>query len=297
MRLSTLYMYQQSAQTMSARMSQSNDVYLRMSAGKTLLKASDDPAAATDAVKYQDALAKLELYSDVRARARGALEHQDNILNGVGNLMTTTLKEKLVAAGSDTYSDEDRRALGKEIEGIRKNMLDLANNRDGNGRYIFGGFKTDTPPYDDAGAYQGSDDVRMQTVADGTEMQVGHLGREVFDDIFPILEKAVEELTRDPMDETAMKAALSAASKAVDAGIDRLGKVQAEVGTNLQQLDALDMSGDVMINDMIVKVQTAIGGDIGVLTSLVAESQMSDLALNASMYVYKNMQKMNLFSI
>ncbi|MHA6672005.1 flagellar hook-associated protein FlgL [Enterobacter mori] len=297
MRLSTLYMYQQSAQTMSARMSQSNDVYLRMSAGKTLLKASDDPAAATDAVKYQDALAKLELYSDVRARARGALEHQDNILNGVGNLMTTTLKEKLVAAGSDTYSDEDRRALGKEIEGIRKNMLDLANNRDGNGRYIFGGFKTDTPPYDDAGAYQGSDDVRKQIVADGTEMQVGHLGREVFDDIFPILEKAVEELTRDPMDETAMKAALSAASKAVDAGIDRLGKVQAEVGTNLQQLDALDMSGDVMINDMIVKVQTAIGGDIGVLTSLVAESQMSDLALNASMYVYKNMQKMNLFNI
>lgn len=297
MRLSTLYMYQQSAQTMSARMSQSNDVYLRMSAGKTLLKASDDPAAATDAVKYQDALAKLELYSDVRARARGALEHQDNILSGVGNLMTTTLKEKLVAAASDTYSDEDRRALGKEIEGIRKNMLDLANNRDGNGRYIFGGFKTDTPPYDDAGAYQGSDDVRKQIVADGTEMQVGHLGREVFDDIFPILEKAVEELTRDPMDETAMKAALSAASKAVDAGIDRLGKVQAEVGTNLQQLDALDMSGDVMINDMIVKVQTAIGGDIGVLTSLVAESQMSDLALNASMYVYKNMQKMNLFNI
>lgn len=298
MRLSTLYMYQQSAQTMSARMSQSNDVYLRMSAGKTLLKASDDPAAATDAVKYQDALAKLELYSDVRARARGALEHQDNILNGVGNLMTTTLKEKLVAAGSDTYSDEDRRALGKEIEGIRKNMLDLANNRDGNGRYIFGGFKTNEPPFNDVtGAYQGSDDVRKQTVADGTEMQVGHLGREVFDDIFPILEEAVVELTRDPMDETAMKAALSAASKAVDAGIDRLGKVQAEVGTNLQQLDALDMSGDVMINDMIVKVQTAIGGDIGVLTSLVAESQMSDLALNASMYVYKNMQKMNLFNI
>ncbi|MCT6663543.1 flagellar hook-associated protein FlgL [Enterobacter mori] len=296
MRLSTLYMYQQSAQTMSARMSQSNDVYLRMSAGKTLLKASDDPAAATDAVKYQDALAKLELYSDVRARARGALEHQDNILSGVGNLMTTTLKEKLVAAASDTYSEEDRRALGKEIEGIRKNMLDLANNRDGNGRYIFGGFITNEPPYSDAGAYQGSDDVRKQTVADGTEMQVGHLGDEVFGNIFDTLQQAVNELI-SPTGDAEMKLALSVASQAVEAGIDRLGKAQAELGTNLQQLDALDMSGDVMINDMIVKVQTAIGGDIGMLTSLVAESQMSDLALNASMYVYKNMQKMNLFNI
>lgn len=155
MRLSTLYMYKQSAESMTKRMSQSNEAYLRMSAGKTLLKASDDPAAATDAVKYQDALAKLEMYSSVRSRARGALEHQDNILSGVGNLLTTTLKDKIVAAGADTYSDEDRRALGKEIEGIRANLLDLANNRDGNGRYIFGGFKTDTPPFDKDGNYQG----------------------------------------------------------------------------------------------------------------------------------------------
>ncbi|MGX5028103.1 flagellar hook-associated protein FlgL [Enterobacter asburiae] len=296
MRLSTLYMYKQSAETMTARMSQSNDVYLRMSAGKTLLKASDDPAAATDAVKYQDALAKLELYSNVRSRARGTLEHEDNILAGVGNLLTTTLKEKLVAAGSDAYNDDDRAALGKEIEGIRKNMLDLANNRDGNGRYIFGGFATDAPPFDPNGDYVGSFETRKQTVADGAEMQMGHIGDEVFGDIFEKLQKAVDELTRDPIDETAMKAAVSAASQAVEESIDRLGKAQAELGTNLQQLDALDMSGDVMINDMIVKVQNAIGADTGVLVSLVAESQMSELALNASMYVYKNMQKMNLFN-
>lgn len=296
MRLSTLHMYQQSAQTMSARMSQSNEVYLRMSAGKTLLKASDDPAAATDAVKYQDALAKLELYSDSRSRARGSLEHEDNILSGVGNLLTTTLKEKLVAAGSDAYSDEDRRALGTEIEGIRQNMLDLANNRDGNGRYIFGGFNTDTPPFADDGTYVGGAEARRQGVADGTDMQIGHLGSEVFGDIFPILDKAIAELKRDPIDYDEMRKALSAASEAVEAGIDRLGKVQAELGTSLQQLDALDMSGDVMINDMIVKVQNAIGADTGVLVSLVAESQMSELALNASMYVYKNMQKMNLFN-
>ena len=257
MRLSTLYMYQQSAQSMSARMSQSNETYLRMSAGKTLLKASDDPAAATDAVKYKDALAKLELYSDVRSRARGALEHEDNILNGAGNLLTTTLKEKLVAAGSDAYSDADRNALGKEIEGIRQNLLDLANSRDGNGRYIFGGFQTAKPPYLEDGTY---------------------------------------ELSKEDIDYDAMKAALSAASQAVDAGIDRLGKAQAELGTNLQQLEALDMSGDVMIIDMKVKVDTAIGADTGVLVSLMAESQMSELALNASMYVYKSMQKMNLFN-
>jgi flagellar hook-associated protein 3 FlgL len=290
-------MYKQSAESMTKRMSQSNDAYLRMSAGKTLLKASDDPTAATDAVKHQDALAKLEMYSNVRSRVRSALEYQDNILNGVGNLMTTTLKEKMVAAGSDAYSDEDRGALGKEIEGIRANLLDLANSRDSAGRYIFSGFNTDTPAFDENGDYQGGNEARQQTVADGTTMQTGHLGDEIFGDIFALLDDAVAELTNDPIDYDAMRAALEAASKGIDAGIDSLGKAQAELGTNLQQLDALDLTGDVLINDTIVKVQDAIGADTSVLVTLVSESQMSELAFNASMFVYKNMQKMNLFNL
>ena len=300
MRLSTLYMYKNSAEAMTKRMSQSNDVYLRMSAGKTLLKASDDPAAATDAVKHQDALAKLEMYSNVRSRVRGALEYQDNILNGVGNLLTTTLKEKIVAAKSDTYSPEDRRALGEEIEGIRANLLDLANNRDASGNYIFSGFKTDTPAFDVDGNYDGGLEVRRQTVADGTEMQVSHLGRDIFDDIFTVLNDAVTALTADPGDadyDANLEAALSAAMTAVDEGINRLGKAQAELGTNLQQLDALDLSGNVLINDTIVKVQNAIGSDMSMLVSLASESQMSELAFNASMFVYKKMQSMNLFNM
>lgn len=297
MRVSTLYMYKQSAESMTKRMGQSNEIYLRMSAGKTLLKASDNPTAATDAVKHQDALAQLEMYSGVRARVRGALEYQDNILNGVGNLMTTTLKEKLVAAGSGAYSDEDRRALGEEIKGIRANLLDLANSRDSSGRFIFSGFNTDTPAFDEVGNYRGGNEARKQTIADGTEMQTSHLGDEVFGDIFMVLNDAIAALTADSVDEDALKAALSAASKGVDAGIDRLGKVQAELGTHLQQLDALDLSGDVLINDTIVKIQDAIGADTSVLVSLVSESQMSELAFNASMFVYKNMQKMNLFNM
>ncbi len=97
--------------------------------------------------------------------------------------MTTTLKEKIVAAGNGAYSDEDLRALGEEIKGIRENLLDLANSRDASGRYIFSGFKTDTPAFDDVGNYFGGDEARKQTVADGTVMQTGHLGDEIFGDI------------------------------------------------------------------------------------------------------------------
>ncbi len=56
------------------------------------------------------------------------------------------------------------------------------------------------------------------------------------------------------------------------------------------------MSGDVMINDTITKVQTAIGADYSTMTSLIMDSKMSEFALNASMMVFQSMQKMNLFN-
>jgi flagellar hook-associated protein 3 FlgL len=64
----------------------------------------------------------------------------------------------------------------------------------------------------------------------------------------------------------------------------------------MQQLDALDLSGDVLINDTIVKVQNAIGADTSMLVTLASESQMSELAFSASMYVYQRMQTMSLFN-
>jgi flagellar hook-associated protein 3 FlgL len=289
-------MFKQSAEGMSKRVNDNNNVLMRLSAGQSLLRASDDPGAATSAVKYQDALAKQELYSNVRASARNALQHEDNILNGVGNLMTTSLTEKIVAAKSDTYSDADRAALGKELQGIRANLLDLANNRDGNGRYIFSGFNTDSPAFDNTGTYTGGFEARQQTVSDSTNMTVSHLGSDVFGNLFVDLDAAINELSRDPIDYDDMVVALSAASKAVTDGIDRLGNAQAEVGTNLQQLDALDMSGDTTINDLIVKVQNAIGSDYSTMTELIMDSKMTEYSLTASMMVFQSMQKMNLFN-
>jgi flagellar hook-associated protein 3 len=297
MRISTLYMFKQSAENMSKRVSDNNDIMTRLSAGKTLLRASDDPNAATDAVKYTEALAKLEQYSKTRSAVRGTLQHEDHVLSSASSLMTGGLKEKIIAAQSDTYSEEDRAALGKELEGIRANLLDLANSRDGNGRYIFSGFKTDKPAFDENGVYQGDDNARRVTVADGTTMKVSHPGNTVFsDDLFATLNKAVEELTSDSFDLDRLKDALSKAAEAVTTGIDRLGNAQTELGTNLQQLDAFDITADNLIIDMKVKIQTATGSDYSAMTSMIMDTKMSEFSLNASMMVFQSMQKMNLFN-
>lgn len=300
MRLSTQYMFKQSIDSMSRRINENNDAYMKISAGRTLLSAGDNPVGATNAVMYQDALAKMDLYASARSSARGSMEQTDSTLSSIGSLLTKNLTQKIVAASTGTMSDEDRKALGTELEGIRKNLLDLANSRDGSGRYIFSGFKSGTAPFDADGNYQGGDTPITQTVEQGAEMQVGYLGKDVFigaggEDLFATLNTAIEELEKGTVT-PALEDALSKASQALDASMTSLGKVQAELGTNLQRLDELDMKGDTDRNAMIERLQAAIGSDYGTQVGVITDSKMAEFSLNASMMVFQAMQKMNIFT-
>jgi flagellar hook-associated protein 3 FlgL len=300
MRLSTQYMFKQSIDSMSRRINDNNDAYMKISAGKTLLSASDNPNGATSAVLYQDALAKMELYANTRSLARGSMELADSTMSSMGNLMTKSLSAKIVAAKTGSMSDDDRKALGTELEGIRKNLLDLANSRDGSGRYIFSGVKSSTAPFDADGVYQGGSSSLSQNVEQGAEMQVGYLGKDIFnsgsaEDLFATLGKAIEELEKGNITPE-LEAALSEASLALDATIGTLGKVQAELGTNLQRLDELDMKGDTERNAMIDRLQSAVGSDYGTQVGVITDSKMAEFSLNASMMVFQAMQKMNIFT-
>jgi flagellar hook-associated protein 3 FlgL len=59
--------------------------------------------------------------------------------------------------------------------------MNLANSTDGNGRYIFGGYKTESAPFAQAdGAYSGGTTNVTQQVDASRTMVIGHTGDKVF---------------------------------------------------------------------------------------------------------------------
>ena len=233
MRFSTSYMYQRNVDSMSNATVNFNNVYTRLSAGQTLLKPSDDPAAASQAIIYKNALSDINQYDTARMFAQDALSYEDNALNSITNLLTKNLTEKIVQAGNDTYSDADREALAVELEGIRDNLLDLGNSKNSNGHYIFGGYNSDSPPFLPDGTYVGGDKAITQKVGDSAEMQIGHTGSDVFmsgtsDDLFVALDNAITAL-RQPVetdaDREALRDVLDNTNRSINKCIDNLGKV------------------------------------------------------------------------
>ncbi len=305
MRLSTQFMFQSRIDSLSKAMTGYNDLSSRLSAGQTLLTPSDDPTGASQAVTLQSALSRMSQFDMARTYAQDALGQEDNTLGSIANLLSEDLSEKIVAAGNGAYSDEDRQALATELQGVRDNLLDLANTKNSDGRYIFGGYKTGSAPFQDDGTYVGGDTAMTQVVADGAEMQVGHTGSDVFmsgtaDDLFASLDAAISALQQpvtNDADRQALQDTLDSTNRSIKSNIDNLGKVRAVVGTNLQQLETLGFSADALGIDTQSHLQETLGSDWDSMITLLSQSKMSEFALNSSMTVFQSMQQLNIFNI
>ena len=183
MRISTVTMFEQSTASMNRQQSELMKVSQQIASGRRVVNPSDDPQAASRAVGVDQAKAVTEQYSDARVSARNSLSQTESILNSVSDAVTSA-KTLLIQASSDTLSDVDREAIASELKGVYETMLGQANATDGNGRYLFGGYKDNAPPFvksaDGSVQYQGDSNVREQRVDASRLMPVNDNGETIF---------------------------------------------------------------------------------------------------------------------
>ncbi len=186
MRISTVTMFEQSTASMNRQQSDLMKVSQQIASGRRVVNPSDDPQAASRAVGVDQAKAVTEQYSDARVSARNSLSQTESILNSVSDAVTSA-KTLLIQASSDTLSDVDRESIASELKGIYETMLGQANATDGNGRYLFGGYKDNAPPFvkstEGAVEYKGDNNVREQRVDASRLMPVNDNGATIFQSV------------------------------------------------------------------------------------------------------------------
>jgi len=110
----------------------------KLSAGKRILRASDDPVAATLAERESNRLMRTE--ADLRAleRSRSGLQQAEGAV-GQMNAALARYKELLVQGGNAILSASDRRSVAQEMRGLRDELLNLANIKDADGNALLAG--------------------------------------------------------------------------------------------------------------------------------------------------------------
>ncbi|WP_312949042.1 flagellar hook-associated protein FlgL [Superficieibacter sp.] len=315
MRVSTQMMYDQNMRGITSSQSEWLKYGEQMSTGKRVNKPSDDPIAASQAVVVSQAQAQNSQYALARTFATQRVSLEENIL-GQATTAIQSAQEKIVYAGNGTLSDDDRASLATDLQGIRDQLMNLANSTDGNGRYIFAGYNTDKAPFTQQdGSYTGGTTNVVQQVDSARSMVIGHTGDQIFasltsnavkepdgsaseKNVFAMLDSAISALktpVADDEDAQALaKAAVDKTNRGLKNALNNVLSVRGELGTQLSELGTLDTLGDDRALIQTQQMSDLVDVD---WNAAISSYVMQQAALQASYKAFSDMQGMSLFQL
>lgn len=244
MRISTQMIYQSSNNDLTSMQSQFLKLSQQVTAQQRVLLPSDDPVAAARALDMQQTADLNQQYKVNRQNANSALASVQGNLESMTNMLTK-LKSNVITAGNASYSNAERINMASEIKGNLAEVLGYANAQDGQGNYLFAGFKSTTQPFTldgTGGVVYNGDQGAMSLQVDSTrQMDISASGQAIFQgngqDIFKTMNNFINVLSV-PVTEAANKADETAANNFVYPAGSGLTPIAA-YKTSLAQLNAL----------------------------------------------------------
>ena len=314
MRISTQSFYDQSRTAMGAQQSNLLRVQQQLGAGTKILAPSDDPLGATRALAVSQSIALNAQYSASRAQATHNLILEDGALQSVTSVLQS-IKTGVIEAGNGTMSDADRATIATTLQSSLDQLQGLANTDDGNGQFLFAGFKSGSAPFVlQAGSinYIGDQGQRLLQVDVTRQMAGTDDGRSIFQalqggavyvgaagaDMFSAISDVITAL-RTPVDnagpaaQAQLQTALSIGNKNITNAHDNVLTVRASVGSRLQELDALTVTGDS--RTLYDKSYLSDLQDLD-YAGAMAEFYQRQTALQASQQTFVKIQQIALFN-
>ncbi|MBD1228081.1 flagellar hook-associated protein FlgL [Xenorhabdus griffiniae] len=318
MRVSTNLLYSQKMNGVFGSQAKWMQYGEQLSSGKRVIKPSDDPLAASQNIMVAQSEAKNQQFVTARIFAKNTMSTQLSTIDGVVSV-THNVLETLVAAAS-AQSDHDRESYAQQLDGLKQQLLNLGNKTDGNGRYIFAGYKTDVPPFAADGSgkvhYKGGYEAISQRVDDNRSMVIAHTGEKVFlsatsnpikepdgsaseSDIFASIDFAIEALKKPFTDASATEKEeslkqIDKANRGIRNSLNNLSSAQAVLGLQLQEMEQLDALASERSIANKVRMGELVDADV---LSTISSYLQEQAALQASYKAFSDLKGMSLFEM
>ena len=146
MRVSTSSLYLNNLANMMAKQSSLNKIQEQLSSMRRVNSPSDDPVAAAQILDQTQADNRIVQFNQNAKSAESALALTETSLQTAGDILQL-VRQIAVKAGNTALTNDDRKMLNSELEGLYKQLLGTANTFDGNGKALFGGSISQTKPF------------------------------------------------------------------------------------------------------------------------------------------------------
>ena len=217
------------------------DAQSRVSSGKQIEKPSDDPLGAERDLRLRGELETTKAYRTGVDESRSWLDATDSALSSISDIVQRA-RELTVQAANGATTPSQRQSIKLEIDALTDQLKTTLNSAY-DGRYIFSGTATDTPPYDLSSAtpdaYQGDANPVVRQIGPGVSVQVNVTADDVLSGLLPTLRTISSHL------QSGDAASLQTTDlQALDAGVDTVTSARAQVGATTNRVDAAGLRLD-----------------------------------------------------
>jgi flagellar hook-associated protein 3 FlgL len=148
-RLSTAQAYDSGLERLQQRQRELTDAQERLTSGKRVERASDDPAAAARAERALAAVSRHDASQRALETSRHVMALTETALGDAGELLQQ-VREALLSAGNGSFSDGERAIVADHLQALREQLMSAANRGDGAGGHLFSAQGSAEPPFVDA---------------------------------------------------------------------------------------------------------------------------------------------------
>ena len=286
MKISNKLFNEQQISQFSKQMETAQKIQAKISSGKNIIFASDDPVGAVQLSGLNDVKNKIEQYIDNANLALNRLELMDSTLEASKNVFIRC-NELAIQASNDVLAPSDREAIALEFDELKKELLSLSNVRDSTGSYIYAGFKTKKPAFeiDSTGSvsYKGDRGSINLAVSESRMLESTIDGASVFQDIVTSsgvstdLFAAVDNVSRS------IRTANSGVEAAKAPGIAKLNLTNQDPGTYSFTITSGSKTADISValtGTNLTDVATAINAADLDITATLQDSNTSLVLTN-----------------
>ncbi|MBE2922744.1 flagellar hook-associated protein FlgL [Anoxybacillus flavithermus] len=206
----------------------------QLATGKKIHRPSEDPVVAMKGMHYRTSLTEIEQFQRNLSEAYTWMENSESALGHTTNVLQRA-RELVVQAKNGTLDPEDRQAIAREIEQLKKDLVQVANTKVA-GKYIFNGTKIEQAPVTDGAppTVANNNDDFMVEVAKGVKLKINVTPDNVFNQgLFNTLQQIENELANPTSN-------LDNLLSQLDGHINDVLAERAELGARVNRLELVE---------------------------------------------------------
>lgn len=263
-----------------------------LATGKRLLNPSDDPVATSQIMTIRSELSRIETLQKNANHAYSELSLAESTVAGLQDALQRA-RELAVRGNNDALGAAEKAMIASEIEGLRTQIVTLANTKSAAGDYLFAGFATDQAAYQENNgivSYQGDDNAREVNLSASTTIKTRLTGKEIFGDdaagVFSSLTAVATSLRAND------RASFEAAFDALDASMTTVSEARSSLGVRMNRVSE-QQSLNESFNLQLTKTLSGLE-DLD-YAKAISDMNLQLVALEAAQQAYTQSQSTSLF--